>query len=153
MFSFHQCWNWKCFILFFPLLPGQSRSSILKVVAFVPQEQKSNNVCEHLVYKCLQYLIFLIKKKKRKKIHLVWVFFFCKAFLTHIQGRLKGFIKTASFMAFFVLIKSTHTLSKKEKKTNKTASGLSRISFPNMSVILWKHQRYSQAWNEDCVRS
>lgn len=109
------------YFIFFPPLPGQSRSSILKVVAFVPQEQKSNNVCEHLVYKCLQYLIFVIKKRGKNPLGLSFFppFFFCKAFLTHIQGRLKGFIKTASFMAFFVLIKSTHTLSKKERKKKK----------------------------------
>lgn len=55
-----------------------------------------NNVCEHLVYKCLEYLIFVIKKWKNR-LGLI-EFFFVQSIVhrdTRLKtspGRLKGFI-------------------------------------------------------------
>lgn len=90
-FSFHQCLKlkvnrteavfWKPSSYRFVFL--RSRSPI--------------DVCEHLVYKCLEYLIFVIKNG-RKTIHLSRLNY-CKGLFTwqhlrpkHHWGRLKGFI-------------------------------------------------------------
>lgn len=41
-------------------------SQSLTLIAFVSQEQKSIiDVCEHMVCKCLEYLIFVIKKRNK----------------------------------------------------------------------------------------
>lgn len=79
-FSFHQYLNWK-WISWTEAVFWKSSS-----YCFVFLRSRSLiDVCEHLVYKCLEYLIFVIKKWKNQ---LVWLNY-CKG---TTLGRLKGFI-------------------------------------------------------------
>lgn len=105
-----------------------------------------NNVCEHLVYKCLEYLIFVIKKNG--KIDLAWLNFFFAEHSSETWGRKhheegwKGLFNSFihGFPGTRLVLTILHTV--KERKRDSIRSLQNRFS--NISVILWKHQHYNQ---------
>lgn len=120
-FFFHQCWNWKCFIFIFFFSPFLDRAeAVFWKLLLLFLRSRSRIMFVNIWFTNASNTWYLsLKKEEKNPLGLFFFsphFFLGKTFLTHIQGRLKGFIKTASFMAFFVLIKSTHTFKKRKKK-------------------------------------
>lgn len=106
------------------------------------------DVCEHLVYKCLGYLIFVIKNGKNRLgwFELLWSITNTDMWWDNTSGRNiiqkieRVYFLTASWLSWNQICSntSTHTI-KKEKDSIRFLQN----QF-NISVILGKHQHHNQ---------